>query len=104
MGYKVIDPFKDVEDGNYLYPRVGEKYPREGYEPSEERIKALSSTNNRKGKPFIAYEEDPEAPVNPGEDEVFPKHTGGGYYELSNGEKVKGKEAAEKAENALKGE
>ena len=24
----------------------------------------------------------------------FPKHTGGGYYELSNGEKVKGKDAA----------
>jgi hypothetical protein len=101
MGYKVIDPFKDVEDGNYLYPKVGEKYPREGYEPSEERIKALSSTNNRKGKPFIAYEEDPEAPEN-SEEDVFPKHTGGGYYELSNGEKVKGKEAAEKAENELK--
>ena len=24
----------------------------------------------------------------------FPRHTGGGYYELSNGEKVKGKDAA----------
>ena len=34
--------------------------------------------------------------------EVYPKHTGGGYYELSNGEKVKGKEAAEEAEKALK--
>lgn len=28
----------------------------------------------------------------------FPKHTGGGWYELSNGEKVQGKEEAEKAE------
>lgn len=28
----------------------------------------------------------------------FPKHTGGGWYELSNGEKVQGKEKAEKAE------
>src|SRR5690625_4165653 len=32
----------------------------------------------------------------------FPKHTGGGYYELSNGEKVKGKDAAIEAEKALK--
>src|SRR5690606_23292894 len=34
-------------------------------------------------------------------DSEFPKHTGGGYYELSNGEKVKGKDAAIEAEKAL---
>lgn len=28
----------------------------------------------------------------------FPKHTGGGWYELSNGDKVQGKDEAEKAE------
>ena len=33
--------------------------------------------------------------------ETYPKHTGGGYYELSNGEKVKGKDAAIEAEKAL---
>jgi hypothetical protein len=33
--------------------------------------------------------------------ENFPKHTGGGYYELSNGEKVKGKEEALAAEEEL---
>ena len=32
---------------------------------------------------------------------VYPIHAGGGHYELSNGEKVKGKEAAIKAEAAL---
>jgi uncharacterized protein YwgA len=31
----------------------------------------------------------------------YPKHTGGGWYELSNGEKVQGKEEADKAEAAL---
>lgn len=31
----------------------------------------------------------------------FPKHTGGGYYELSNGEKVKGKDEAAAAEEEL---
>ena len=32
----------------------------------------------------------------------FPKHTGGGWYELSNGEKVQGKEHAVAAEDELK--
>src|SRR5690625_3011426 len=35
-------------------------------------------------------------------DSEFPKHTGGGYYELSNGEKIQGKDAAIEAEEALK--
>ena len=30
--------------------------------------------------------------------EQFPKHVGGGWYELSNGERVQGKEEAEKLE------
>lgn len=34
-------------------------------------------------------------------EEVYPKHVGGGYYELSNGEKIKGKDAAIVAEKAL---
>jgi hypothetical protein len=33
---------------------------------------------------------------------VYPNHIGGGYYELSNGEKIKGKDEALKAEEALK--
>ncbi|WMJ78477.1 MULTISPECIES: hypothetical protein [unclassified Sedimentibacter] len=37
-----------------------------------------------------------------GDTPEFPKHTGGGYYELSNGEKIKGKDAVLKAEEALK--
>ncbi|MGE4194717.1 MAG: hypothetical protein AB7E51_15125 [Pseudodesulfovibrio sp.] len=36
-----------------------------------------------------------------GSGEAFPKHLGGGTYQLSNGEKVKGKEAAATAEAAL---
>lgn len=35
------------------------------------------------------------------QDVIYPIHTGGGHYELSNGEKVKGKEAAIEAEAAL---
>jgi hypothetical protein len=36
--------------------------------------------------------------------EDFPKHVGGPYYELSNGERVKGKDEAKKAQSELDGE
>lgn len=32
---------------------------------------------------------------------TYPNHIGGGWYELSNGEKIQGKEDAEQAEEAL---
>lgn len=35
------------------------------------------------------------------EGDEYPKHTGGGWYELSNGEKVKGKDEAAAAEAKL---
>lgn len=89
--YRVIADFKDLEDNKYLY-KVGKPFPREGIEVSERRLAILSTDQNAAKKVLIEKVED----------EVFPKHTGGGYYELSNGEKVKGKEAAEKAENELK--
>ncbi|MCC2412605.1 MULTISPECIES: hypothetical protein [Bacillus cereus group] len=34
----------------------------------------------------------------------FPKHTGGGWYELSNGDKIQGKDEAVEAEESLRGE
>jgi len=44
-----------------------------------------------------------KAALEPDENEVeFPKHKGGGYYELSNGETVQGKDAAIAAEEELK--
>jgi hypothetical protein len=41
--------------------------------------------------------------ANPSEDDSdeWPKHTGGGYYELSNGEKVKGKDVAVAAQDEI---
>lgn len=98
MQYEVIANFIDKEDNKRLY-EVGQPYPREGHAPSEERIESLSTHNNNGNKPFIKLVE-----VMQDSDSEFPRHTGGGYFELSNGEKVKGKEAAEKAENDLKGE
>ncbi|MCC1486746.1 hypothetical protein LB312_05665 [Bacillus tropicus] len=34
----------------------------------------------------------------------FPKHAGGGWYELSNGDKIQGKDEAVEAEQSLRGE
>ena len=111
--YKVVLGFRDKEDGMRRY-RPGDAYPRKGYEPDEVRIQELTSSKNRLGKPLIVKtehdsvnDEDP-TPVDLNESEkvkpekAFPKHTGGGWYELSNGEKVKGKQEAIEAENELK--
>lgn len=52
MGFKVIRPFSDLRDNGYIY-NAGDFYPRDGYEPTEERIQELATTNNKKGKVFI---------------------------------------------------
>lgn len=88
--YKVISIFSDLEDGKRVY-EVGDTFPREGVEVSESRLNALSSDKNTAKKVLIEKVE-----------VEYPHRTGGAYYELSNGEKVKGKEAAIEAENTLK--
>ena len=50
--YKVIKLFTDLQDGGYRY-EVGDEYPREGYEPTEERIAELSGRTNKQGAPLI---------------------------------------------------
>ena len=52
MEYKAIVYFKDLKDDSHAY-HPGEKYPRDGYEPSEERIRELSTDKNRRGMPMI---------------------------------------------------
>lgn len=96
MEYKVIEKFIDLEDNRRLY-EVGQPYPREGLVVTEERLEALSTSNNRVGRPFIKAVENKRT-----NNEQYPKHIGRGYYELSNGEKVKGKEEALAAEKVLK--
>lgn len=50
--FTVIRRFMDLQDNKHIY-RVGDKFPRPGYEASEERIQRLLSTNNKAGKVFI---------------------------------------------------
>ena len=53
MTYKVITNFTDLQDDNHKYI-AGDKFPRDGYEPSPERLEELSTNKNRRGKPVIA--------------------------------------------------
>ncbi|EAC2299796.1 TPA: Rho termination factor N-terminal domain-containing protein [Listeria monocytogenes] len=95
MSYTVLKDFTDLSS-NHIY-REGDKFPREGEEVTEERLAELSGSDNKRGEPMI------EKLV--AEDEVneasFPEALPGGYYLLSDGSKVRGKEAAQKAEDKL---
>lgn len=92
--YKVLVRFKDLQDDGYDYCE-GDTYPRDGLNPSDRRIKELSTEGNRRN--IVLIEKIVEKV-----EELELEHVGGGYYELSNGEKVQGKELAIEAEKALR--
>lgn len=50
--YIVINGFQDNNESRDIY-RPGDIYPGEGLESTEERIKELSTKDNRMGYPFI---------------------------------------------------
>lgn len=50
--YEVIHYFTDLQDNEYPY-NVGDKFPRDGLTVGEERLKELSSGNNKQHKPLI---------------------------------------------------
>ena len=86
MAYNVVKKFRDKETGDILFP--GSVYDH----ADGKRISHLQELGFIDGK-----EDKKSSTVN------YPKHTGGGYYELSNGEKVQGKDSAMKEENKLQG-
>lgn len=52
MLFKVIEDFTDLQDKMHEY-FVGMTYPREGYEPTKNRIEQLSGTGNKLGRAVI---------------------------------------------------
>ena len=52
MRYKAITSFTDMQDNGYAY-NAGDTFPRIGLSVNEERIRELSTENNRRGKPVI---------------------------------------------------
>lgn len=92
---KVVNTFKADEHKGHVY-KPGDTYPAEGHEAGAERVAFLATSHPKYNKIYLADVKGDE-----GSAEEFPKHLGGGTFEISNGEKVKGKEAAAEAEKAL---
>ncbi|EJW14160.1 hypothetical protein M5X00_29440 [Paenibacillus alvei] len=97
---KVVNQFREKDHDDHIY-EAGDVYPAEGYKTNLERIEFLANVHPQYKKIFLADIHEIEEDGSKGEED-FPKHAGGGTYELSNGEKVKGKKEAIEAEKALK--
>lgn len=52
MMYRVKVQFADFQDGNYVY-NAGDSFPRDGHTVSADRIRELSTTENKLGIPLI---------------------------------------------------
>lgn len=53
--------FEDAQDEHRPY-KPGDVYPRDGLNPSKQRINELSSNENIRGIPLIAEEKEPAKP------------------------------------------
>lgn len=53
-GYVVLVDFTDSEDNLTVYRAGKDTYPRNGYDPTDDRIAYLQGSNNVMGKPIIA--------------------------------------------------
>lgn len=96
---RVVNPFKENAHKGHLY-EAGDVYPADGFEADEKRVYFLTAVHPTYNKIYLAditIHED-EAPIIA---EGFPKSTGGGWYVLSDGEKVKGKDEAKEAQDKL---
>ena len=50
--YKVIKPFADLQDNNYIY-EAGDAFPRAGITVTDARLAELSGSNNKQHEPLI---------------------------------------------------
>ena len=57
--YVAIKRFVDLTDDDHIY-NAGDMYPRDGFEPSRERIIELATSKNKLETPLITYVEDEE--------------------------------------------
>ena len=72
--YKAIIAFTDLQDANHIY-HTGDIYPRDGLDPSQERIDELSGSANKVGCPLIAKVKVLEPDGKPSEDKPKPTRT-----------------------------
>lgn len=55
MMYRVMVQFADFQDGYYVY-NAGDSFPRDGHTVSADRIRELSTEENKLGIPLIEME------------------------------------------------
>lgn len=67
--YKVIKRFHDLQDARktksgmvYHEYNVGDMFPRDGMEASEERIQELAGSDNKQGVPLIEFVQEKAIP------------------------------------------
>lgn len=107
MSYKVIRSFKDLNDPEKHDYVVGDSFPREGHDPSEEFISSLLTGYNSAGSIFIAVADEQEQEVNDEEkvddkeevDEKTPETSEEVPEEPATTEKPKGKRTSKKVED-----
>lgn len=58
--YRVIDYFTDLHDNGHPY-KEGDVFPRDGITVSEKRLSQLAGSDNKRGRPVIAWEDETEA-------------------------------------------
>lgn len=68
MRYLVLKSFSDLQDNRRIY-KAGDMFPRDGYNPSEERIAELASDKNKRGVALIMAIEPVEPETPPAEPE-----------------------------------
>ena len=56
MPYTIIRPFKDMRDKEQHEYKIGDVFPRKGYEPDQEFVKGLLTGFNSAGSIFITDE------------------------------------------------
>ena len=74
MAYRVIKYFTDLQDNGYAY-KVGDLFPHKGFKVSEDRLKELSSKNNRRHTPLIEKIEEKVSEVEEEKTEPVPEDT-----------------------------
>jgi hypothetical protein len=104
MSYKVIRSFKDLNDPEKHDYVVGDSFPREGHDPSEEFISSLLTGYNSAGSIFIAVADEQEVSVEEVDDkeevaEESPETSEEVPEEPATTEKSKGKRASKKVED-----
>ena len=97
---RVVNPFQENEHNGHVY-KAGDVYPVNGFIANEERVYFLTGMHPKYKKIYLAdvtIQADINTQNNEGD---YPKHAGGGWYTLSDGQRVQGKDEAAEAQNKL---